>query len=114
LPAIVLGGDEQVRPTIDAAIQRLKEAGAPLVLIKAESVDAGSRAGTPRDMVADSGRDTVTNSERDTVAVPQAPHALLQPVVAAQAAYPFIAALARARGLDPDSPPHLRKITRTL
>ena len=40
--------------------------------------------------------------------------ALLQPVVAAQAAYPFIAALARARGMDPDSPPHLRKITRTL
>ena len=93
----------------------MKEAGAPLVLIKAESVDTGSRAGTAKnEAVTNSGHDTVANSERDTVAVPQAPHALLQPVVAAQAAYPFIAALARARGLDPDSPPHLRKITRTL
>lgn len=70
-------------------------------------VDPRLHAGTARNEV-------VTNSERDTVAIPQAPHALLQPVVTAQAAYPFIAALARARGLDPDSPPHLRKITRTL
>ena len=110
LPAIVLAGDEQVRPTIDAAIERLKEAGAPVVL-----VDPRLHAGMTRnEVVASSERDTVANSGCDTVAIPQAPHALLQPVVAAQAAYPFIAALARARGLDPDSPPHLHKVTRTL
>jgi glucosamine--fructose-6-phosphate aminotransferase (isomerizing) len=48
------------------------------------------------------------------VAIPQAPDPLLEPVVAAQAAYPFFAALARARGKDPDRPAHLVKITRTV
>jgi len=104
LPAIVLAGDEQVRPTIDAAIARLKEAGAPLVLIQAESIQAES---------ADAGLHP-GKSQRDIVVIPSTPDPLLQPVIAVQAAYPFFAALARARGLDPDSPPHLRKITRTL
>jgi glucosamine--fructose-6-phosphate aminotransferase (isomerizing) len=94
LPAIVLAGDEQVRPTVDAAVQRLRDAGAPVVL-----VDSVSRSGKPDDGV---------------VTIPQAPHPLLQPIVAVQAAYPFVAALARARGKDPDAPPHLHKVTRTL
>ena len=104
LPAIVLTGDEQVRPTIDAAIQRLRDADAPVVLILAEPVRSelahgGMRSARPHRYVVD---------------IPLAPHALLQPVVAAQAAYPFVASLARARGRDPDAPPHLRKITRTV
>ena len=53
-------------------------------------------------------------AQGNAVVIPQAPDLLLQPVVAAQAAYPFFAALARARGMDPDSPPHLQKVTRTL
>jgi len=104
LPAIVLAGDEQVRSTIEAAIARLREAGAPVVLIEAGSMRSESAH-----------KDKLTAaSQSGTVVIPQAPDALLQPVVAAQAAYPFFAALARARGLDPDSPPHLQKITRTL
>jgi glutamine---fructose-6-phosphate transaminase (isomerizing) len=41
-------------------------------------------------------------------------HPLLDPIVAAQAFYPLAAALAAARGLDPDRPPGLRKVTTTI
>jgi glucosamine--fructose-6-phosphate aminotransferase (isomerizing) len=37
----------------------------------------------------------------------------LDPVSAIQSFYPMVEALARARGNDPDSPPHLKKVTRT-
>ena len=99
LPAIVLAGDEQVRPTIEAAIQRLRDAGAPVVLVLSEP---------------EREKELTAAAQGNNVVIPQAPDSLLQPIVAAQAAYPFFAALARARGMDPDSPPHLQKITRTL
>jgi glucosamine--fructose-6-phosphate aminotransferase (isomerizing) len=37
----------------------------------------------------------------------------LDPVCAIQSFYPMVEALARARGNDPDHPPHLKKVTRT-
>lgn len=37
----------------------------------------------------------------------------LDPISAVQSFYPMAEALARARGLDPDHPPHLLKVTRT-
>lgn len=37
----------------------------------------------------------------------------LDPVCAIQSFYPMVEALARARGNDPDAPPHLKKVTRT-
>lgn len=37
----------------------------------------------------------------------------LDPLSAIQSFYPMVEALSRARGLDPDRPPHLAKITRT-
>lgn len=40
-------------------------------------------------------------------------HPLLDPLIAVTAFYPLIEALARARGLDPDHPRHLNKVTRT-
>lgn len=40
--------------------------------------------------------------------------AVLAPLVQARAFYGGIAGLAAARGLDPDRPPHLSKVTRTL
>lgn len=43
----------------------------------------------------------------------QAPVVELDPVCAIQSFYPMVEALARARGHDPDSPPHLKKVTRT-
>ena len=43
----------------------------------------------------------------------EAPHPELDPVCAIQGFYPMVEALARARGNDPDSPRHLKKVTRT-
>jgi glucosamine--fructose-6-phosphate aminotransferase (isomerizing) len=40
--------------------------------------------------------------------------AALTPILLVQSAYRMIAALAVRRGLDPDNPPHLRKITETV
>lgn len=37
----------------------------------------------------------------------------LNPIAAIQSFYPMVEALARARGLNPDQPPHLAKVTRT-
>ncbi len=39
---------------------------------------------------------------------------LLTPVALAQSLYPLVDAVARARGRDPDRPPHLSKVTETL
>ena len=37
----------------------------------------------------------------------------LDPIAAVQSFYPMVEALARARGLHPDRPRHLQKVTRT-
>ncbi|MCF1710631.1 SIS domain-containing protein [Tabrizicola sp. J26] len=41
-------------------------------------------------------------------------HPLVSPLIAAVAFYKFIEELARRRGFDPDTPPHLRKVTETI
>lgn len=46
--------------------------------------------------------------------LPPSLHPLIDPIVAITAFYPFAEALARLRGLDPDQPRHLRKVTRTV
>lgn len=43
----------------------------------------------------------------------EGPTVELDPVCAIQSFYPMVEALARARGNDPDQPPHLKKVTRT-
>ena len=49
---------------------------------------------------------------RDLALVPAADPDL-DPICALQSFYPMVEALARSRGLDPDAPPHLRKVTVT-
>ena len=41
-------------------------------------------------------------------------HPLTAPLVLIAGFYHFIEALARRRGFDPDTPPHLRKVTQTV
>ncbi len=41
-------------------------------------------------------------------------HAVIEPMLMIQSFYRFAAALAEARGYDPDVPPHLRKVTETV
>src|SRR5436190_13112764 len=40
-------------------------------------------------------------------------HPFAQPIALVQSFYPLAEALARARGRDPDAPPHLLKVTET-
>ncbi|MCW7542030.1 SIS domain-containing protein [Aquabacterium sp. A7-Y] len=51
-----------------------------------------------------------TGAELPTVETPMPE---LDPIAAVQSFYPMVEALARARGLDPDRPRHLAKVTRT-
>lgn len=46
--------------------------------------------------------------------IPVAPHPALSSIILATAAYPFIVELAQIRGLSPDAPRHLTKVTETL
>lgn len=48
-----------------------------------------------------------------TLPLVESPAEELDPVSAIQSFYPMVEALARAVGNDPDSPPHLKKVTRT-
>lgn len=50
------------------------------------------------------------------VTLPSVPglHPLVAPLVLCTAFYAFVEGLARRRGLDPDTPPHLRKVTETM
>ena len=41
-------------------------------------------------------------------------HPLVAPLVTMAGFYAFIEKLARRRGFDPDTPPHLRKVTETV
>lgn len=45
---------------------------------------------------------------------PKSHQPLFDPVIAIQAIYPFLANIAIARGYDPDQPPYLQKVTRTM
>ena len=92
--AIVLAGDERMKASIDEAMSRLRAASASVLLFTPHAEDS--------------------RQEVEVIAVPAASDSLLQPVVTLHAAYPLVARVARARGRDPDRPPHLVKITRTL
>jgi glucosamine--fructose-6-phosphate aminotransferase (isomerizing) len=93
-PILVLAVEDETLPSVLSTMERLKGAGAPLVVMS--SADAAlSLASVPLPFARDA-------------------HPALDPLVAVQAFYGFVAALALARGLDPDQPPHLAKVTRTL
>jgi glutamine---fructose-6-phosphate transaminase (isomerizing) len=93
------------------------EPGFPVLIYALEdkaSADAGALAET---LVA-AGQSCLIASagEGGGIRLPLPPplHPMLDPIVAIQAFYPFAAALAEARGRDPDRPPSLQKVTRTL
>jgi glucosamine--fructose-6-phosphate aminotransferase (isomerizing) len=89
-PAIVFAGDDRTRPSVDEAVSRLAAAGTPVLVLATEDRPAAR-----------------------SFRVPDAGHPILQPLAALHATYTLIAELGRARGRDPDRPPHLSKVTRT-
>ena len=54
------------------------------------------------------------DAHADALPLVTPPHHLCEPLLMAQSFYRAANALALARGHDPDSPPHLRKVTETL
>jgi glutamine---fructose-6-phosphate transaminase (isomerizing) len=88
------------------------------VLALALGDPAGRDAGAFAAGLANSGH-AVAVASTATIAgthlpLPAPLHPLLDPIVAVQAFYPLAAALAQARGLDPDRPRGLSKVTTTV
>ncbi|MFN3954360.1 MAG: SIS domain-containing protein [Pararhodobacter sp.] len=87
---LVLAVEDAARPGIRQTAEQLAAQGADVFLTDADV--AGVRA-LPR---------------------PAALHPLIDPLVPVVSFYAFVEALARRRGLNPDTPAHLRKVTETL
>jgi glucosamine--fructose-6-phosphate aminotransferase (isomerizing) len=89
-PVLALGVEDAALPRLSETAERLAAQGADVFLTGAE-VPGATR-------------------------LPSLPglHPLCAPLVLAVSFYAFVEGLARRRGLDPDVPPHLRKVTRTV
>lgn len=86
-----------------------------LALAVEDAAEPGIRDTAAR--LAGQGADVFVTGQADgATALPRvtALHPLVDPVVAVVAFYRFIEALSRRRGLDPDRPVHLRKVTETV
>ncbi|TKA95115.1 SIS domain-containing protein [Cereibacter changlensis] len=88
-PIFALGIEDAALPQVIATAERLAAQGADVFLTGAEAKGA--------------------------VTLPSVGglHPLVAPLVLTASFYAFIEALARRRGFDPDTPPHLRKVTET-
>ena len=86
------------------------------VLALATSDAAGDDVMAVADLFADRGATVLAAHAGDDRA--QLPaldaHPALQPILMLASFYGLAEALSRRRGLDPDQPPHLAKVTRTL
>ena len=89
-PVLALCIDDAAKPHVVATVERLAAQGADVFI-------TGSAA-------------------KGAVTLPTVPdlHPLIAPIVLSVAFYAFVEALSRRRGFDPDTPPHLRKVTETI
>ncbi|MEZ5798708.1 MAG: SIS domain-containing protein [Paracoccaceae bacterium] len=88
------------------------------VLALAVRDDAQSHVVATAERLAAQGADVfitgVTAKGATTLPAAPALHPLVDPLVLITSFYAFVETLARRRGFDPDTPPHLRKVTETL
>lgn len=89
-PVFALGIEDAALPQLMATAERLVAQGADVFITGAEVEGATS------------------------LPLVQGLHPLVAPLVAIASFYSFIEGLARRRGFDPDTPPHLRKVTETV
>jgi glucosamine--fructose-6-phosphate aminotransferase (isomerizing) len=90
-PVWAIASRDEALPAVVEAASRVRQAGATLV---ASGNAASELAGAAH-----------------VLPVPEAPHAVLAPLLSVLPGQLFAAALARARGLDPDAPAGLTKVT---
>jgi Predicted phosphosugar isomerases len=88
-PVLILSQDDETRPGVRDLIDALAKAGAEILL-------------------------TGFDDSRATVLPSMESHPVLQPILFLQSFYRMAEQLSRARGLNPDSPPLLNKVTETL
>lgn len=88
-PVLAYAGSDASGASVREAAVEFAERGAKVALLDAEALHDG------------------------TSLAQLAGHPALQPVLMIQAFYPEVNALSLARGLDPDNPKHLRKVTQT-
>jgi len=89
-PVLALAVEDAALPQIKATAERLAAQGADVFITGAQA--------------------------QGCTALPAASglHPLVAPIVVGVSFYHFVEQLARRRGFDPDTPPHLRKVTQTL
>lgn len=93
------------------------QSGFPVLAL---AVDDAAQAGViaTAERLATQGADVfITGAEaKGATMLPTVPnlHGITAPLVLAVSFYAFVEALARRRGFDPDTPPHLRKVTETI
>lgn len=90
----------------------LVQAGFPVLAFAQHDASVPGMAETVSRLAAQGGTVFVTGTP--TLPLPSAAEPMLQPLLAITAFYGLAEQLARARGLDPDHPPHLHKVTRTV
>ncbi len=88
-PALVLSQDDETRAGVKELIDALAASGADILLAGFDDPRATNLPGL-------------------------AAHPALQPILFLQSFYRMAESLARARGLNPDQPPHLNKVTETM
>ena len=88
-PALILAQDDATRPGLEVLAAELAARGVDVLIAGAAAAGA---------------------TELPTRSAPAA----LAPLLLASSAYRLLASLAPLRGLDPDHPPHLRKVTETV
>jgi len=88
-PALVFAQNDATRASVEAMAAGLGGRGAQVLLAGAGVTGQGALPGV-------------------------AGHPLLEPIALIQSFYRMVNALAAARGYDPDSPPHLNKVTETV
>ncbi len=100
--------------------QALLEAGFPVLALVQKDEALEALLSTLEGLKAKGAHLLVLSPEPDALALADSPLALpvasvpeITPLFLAQAFYPKAEALSRARGLDPDRPRHLTKVTRT-
>ena len=89
-PVVALAVEDAAGPHVVATAERLAAQGADVFITGATANGALTLPSVP------------------------ALHPLVDPLVLSVAFYAFVEGLSRRRGLDPDTPPHLRKVTETF